>query len=97
MQDELRSAEQKQLKKEARHELRKRQQEELELKHREEEVEELMMDDLTGDTGQGQGAGQEVIGQGATGQGQEVTVQEQMRQVEALLGGGSVGQSILDR
>ena len=39
-------------------------------------MEELMTDDLTGDTGQGHGVRQEVIGQEATGQGQEVTVQE---------------------
>ena len=59
-------------------------------------MEEVMTDDLTGDTGQGWGAGQ-VTGQGVTGQREDVTVEERMRQVEALLGGGSVGRSILDR
>ena len=36
-----------------------------------------MTDDLTGDTGQEQRVGQEVTGQEATGQGEEVTVEEE--------------------
>ena len=53
----------------------KREWEEKEWRQREEGVEEDTTDDLTWDTGQGQGAGQ----------------------IEALLGGGSVGGCILDR